>query len=69
MRADARLSSGPGGERSRLRSVALPSEHGGWGLTLEPAVLGLLVAPSAVEQMLLGTGVVVATALGVNLLR
>ena len=24
----------------------MPSEHGGWGLTLEPAVLGLLVAPS-----------------------
>jgi len=32
--------------RSLLRSVALPTEHGGWGLTLEPAVLGLLVAPS-----------------------
>lgn len=30
-----------------LRSVALPTEHGGWGLTLEPALLGLLVAPSA----------------------
>jgi len=24
----------------------IPSEHGGWGLTLEPVVLGLLVAPS-----------------------
>jgi hypothetical protein len=24
--------------------VAIPSEHGGWGLTLEPVVLGLLVA-------------------------
>jgi hypothetical protein len=24
----------------------VPSEHGGWGLTLEPALLGLLVAPS-----------------------
>jgi len=24
----------------------IPSEHGGWGLTLEPALLGLLVAPS-----------------------
>jgi hypothetical protein len=31
--------------RSALRSVALPSEHGGWGLTIEPALLGLLVAP------------------------
>ena len=29
-----------------LRSVALPVEHGGWSLTLEPVVLGLLVAPS-----------------------
>jgi hypothetical protein len=28
------------------RSVAVPDEHGGWGLTAEPALLGLLVAPS-----------------------
>lgn len=26
------------------RSVAVPSEHGGWGLTLEPVLLGLIVA-------------------------
>ncbi len=26
------------------RSVAIPTEHGGWSLTAEPAVLGLLVA-------------------------
>lgn len=32
--------------RGVLRSVALPTEHGGWGLTLEPAVLGLFVASS-----------------------
>lgn len=32
--------------RSTLRSVAMPSEHGGWGLTLEPVLLGLLVAHS-----------------------
>ncbi len=32
--------------RSTLRSVALPAEHGGWGLTLEPGLLGLLLAPS-----------------------
>lgn len=31
-------------ERSVLRAVALPSEHGGWSLTLEPVLLGLLVA-------------------------
>ncbi len=34
-------------ERGVWRAVALPTEHGGWGLTLEPALLGLLVAPSA----------------------
>jgi hypothetical protein len=33
--------------RSRtIRLVAVPSEHGGWGFLFEPAVLGLLVAPS-----------------------
>lgn len=32
-------------ERSMLVAVAVPTEHGGWGLTLEPALLGLLVAP------------------------
>jgi len=26
--------------------IALPVEHGGWGITLEPVLLGLLVAPS-----------------------
>lgn len=30
----------------RLRSVALPVEHGGWGLTLEPLVLGMILAPT-----------------------
>lgn len=34
------------GERSALRSVAVPTEHGGWGLTAEPVLLGLAVAPS-----------------------
>ena len=32
--------------RSPLRSVAVPTEHGGWGLTAEPIILGLAVAPS-----------------------
>ena len=32
------------GDRAGWRSVAMPSEHGGWGLTLEPVMLGLLVA-------------------------
>ncbi|MCD4685345.1 MAG: YwiC-like family protein [Anaerolineae bacterium] len=30
----------------RLKTVALPSEHGAWGFLLEPLLLGLLVAPS-----------------------
>ena len=32
--------------RSAWRSVAVPTEHGGWGLTLEPVVLGLALVPS-----------------------
>lgn len=32
--------------RIALRPLALPVEHGGWGLLFEPIVLGLLVAPS-----------------------
>lgn len=39
--------------RAPIRSVALPSEHGGWGLTLEPCLLGLLIRPS-VPGLLLG---------------
>lgn len=31
---------------SPWRAVALPDEHGGWSLTAEPALLGLLIAPS-----------------------
>jgi hypothetical protein len=30
--------------RSTFRAIALPTEHGGWSLTLEPVLLGLLVA-------------------------
>ena len=30
----------------RIRPVALPVEHGGWGLLFEPLLLGLLLAPS-----------------------
>jgi hypothetical protein len=28
----------------RAAAVAIPTEHGGWGLTLEPVLLGLIVA-------------------------
>ena len=46
-------------EGSPLRSVALPTEHGGWSLTLEPVVLGLFVAPS-VAGFALGAAALVA---------
>jgi hypothetical protein len=41
--------------RPMWRAVVVPDEHGGWGLTLEPALLGILVAPS-----LAGAALVVA---------
>jgi hypothetical protein len=34
------------GSGAVLRAVALPVEHGGWGLLAEPLLLGLLAAPS-----------------------
>ena len=40
------MNASPAG-RPRIRSIALPTEHGGWGFTLEPIILGLLVAHSA----------------------
>ena len=30
----------------RIKTIALPAEHGGWGLLFEPIALGLLLAPS-----------------------
>ncbi|NPV65582.1 MAG: YwiC-like family protein [Anaerolineae bacterium] len=41
----------------RLKSVAIPSEHGGWGFLLEPLILGLLLAPTAA-----GLGITLGTA-------
>jgi hypothetical protein len=43
------------GSAPRWSALLLPKEHGGWGLTAEPALLGLLVAWS-------GAGVAVAVA-------
>lgn len=43
------------GRSGLLRSVALPTEHGGWGFTLEAVLLGLLVAPAPA-----GAGIAVA---------
>lgn len=40
-----------------IRPLALPAEHGAWGLLLEPVVLALLVAPSA-AGLLIGFGAV-----------
>ena len=40
-----RESGEPAKERSVLYSVAWPKEHGGWGLTFEPALLGMVIAP------------------------
>ena len=42
----APIKSGGRPNRVRLKAVALPVEHGGWGFSLEPVVLGLMVAPS-----------------------
>lgn len=50
---------GPVSERPLWRTVVVPSEHGGWGLTLEPVLLGLLIAPSMVGAML-GAGAFIA---------
>ena len=36
----------PATSHVRLKAVAIPAEHGGWGFLLEPILLGLLVAPS-----------------------
>lgn len=48
--------------RAQLKRVALPTEHGGWGLVSEPALLGLLLAPSlaALGLAVAGFGVFLA---------
>ena len=40
------MSAEPQGVPVRLRALALPVEHGSWGLLLEPIVLGLLLCPT-----------------------
>lgn len=41
-------SAAPAAPRPRpvWRAVTIPTEHGGWGLTLEPVLLGLIIQPS-----------------------
>src|SRR5205823_2810814 len=46
-----------------LRSVALPVEHGGWGMLVEPLAIGLMLAPT-----MAGLGLALA-ALGAFLMR
>lgn len=41
-----------------LAKVALPTEHGGWSLTLEPAILGLIVAASLAGVALGGVALI-----------
>src|SRR3954470_24561788 len=31
----------------KLKSIALPNEHGSWGILFEPLVLGIAIAPSS----------------------
>jgi YwiC-like protein len=53
----------PAWQGAALKSVALPVEHGGWGMLAEPLVMGLLLAPT-----LAGLGLTIA-ALGAFLVR
>src|SRR5580765_2997240 len=41
----------------RIKTIALPVEHGGWGFLLEPIALGLLLAPSIAGFYLAFSGV------------
>jgi len=42
-----------------VREVVVPTEHGGWGFTTEPLVLGLLVAPGLTTVALAVVGMAV----------
>ncbi|MDQ3917054.1 MAG: YwiC-like family protein, partial [Acidobacteriota bacterium] len=44
--ASVSAGAGRGAGGVRLKTIALPFEHGGWGISLEPVLLGLLAAPS-----------------------
>lgn len=43
--------------RIRIRPVALPVEHGGWGFLLEPVVIALVLAPSVSGFLLAGSAI------------
>ena len=46
----------PAPSKVRWRRLALPNEHGAWAFLLEPALLGLGVAPTAAGAALAGAG-------------
>jgi 4-hydroxybenzoate polyprenyltransferase len=46
-------------QTTNIRAVALPAEHGGWALIIEPLALGLLVAPSF-AGLFIGAGALAA---------
>lgn len=57
MSRDSQISFSPArSQGTRIKTVALPIEHGGWGIALEPVALGLIVAPT-----LAGIGLALAT--------
>ncbi|MCU0495214.1 MAG: YwiC-like family protein [Chloroflexaceae bacterium] len=43
---DGKMETAPSAQRVRLGLIALPTEHGGWGLLGAPILLGLWVAPT-----------------------
>lgn len=51
-----------GRTRPNWRSVTIPTEHGGWGLTLEPGLLGVLLAPGLTSLWLALAAMVAFTA-------
>ena len=76
MAARVDVEKGLGGEKVgaggvRLKTVALPTEHGGWGITLEPVLLGLETdagRASVVYQLIADGGVLVRDAVDAKLL-
>lgn len=57
------LRGGPAGRKIRAARIALPSEHGSWGIVLEPLVAAAAIAPSAAAPF------IVLAVLGLFLLR
>ena len=58
MPSPAGPSTAPSADRPTVRSLAMPTEHGGWSFTLEPSLLGLIVAPSGAGAALAAAALV-----------